>query len=184
MGAYGAPGGVMNGPDGYLTQHPEVLPVTIGGPGASVTVTTQAGLQALLPQGGTPSVLLPGDRIIAGAADIPEGGVGGGVLTSQTLALTLSVRFSSLGILPTGLASFELVGARFCTQDNGSNEGPFNFPPGIAIGNNTVQDLLLLANQGLRGATLPDGFTLSSLNEALDTVNEAFDECRRVVACD
>ncbi|MBI3767213.1 MAG: hypothetical protein HY271_01830 [Deltaproteobacteria bacterium] len=191
----------MNGTTGYLTLHPEVLPATVGGTGNSVTATTNAGVQALLPAGGTPSVILPSDFVIASASDLPPGGVGGGVLLGQTLALTLNLRFSTLGILDPGLASFQLPSIPFCTQGllpgpdgvlgtaddtlNGADplQGPFTFPTGIAIGNNTAGDLLLLANQALRGAMPPTPLTLSSINDAVTTMNEAFDECRRIVPC-
>jgi hypothetical protein len=200
-GAYGSPGGIMNSSSGFLTLHPEVLPATVGGAGTSVTATTQAGVQALLPQGGTASVLNPGEVTVASAADIPPGGVGGGVLFGHTMALTLSVQFSDLGILLPGLRSFELPTGPFCTQGllpgpdgelgtaddvldtSDPIQGPFAFPAGIAVGNNTVGDLLMIANQGLRGASLPSPLTLQSVSDAVALLNVAFEPCRRIVPC-
>src|SRR5262249_41921273 len=61
QGAYGAKNGAANGPNGWITNHPGVLPASIGatGTGRSVTVNTQAGLEAFMPTNGAPGALDP-----------------------------------------------------------------------------------------------------------------------------
>jgi hypothetical protein len=48
----------------------------------------------------------------------------------------------------------------------------------ISIDNATVQGLYDLANQALGGVALPAGVTLSDIANAIDLINNAFDECR------
>ena len=197
QGAWGAPNGIANGPNGFVTLNPGILPVTIGGVGQSTTVHSQDALEAYLPTGGAPAALLPGDRDFYTAANVvPDGG---GVLRGQTVALSLAVNLSSIGATFQGLAGLVLPDLHFCTQgllagsdgvlgttddqlDPGSAiTGPWSLPSTVAVANNTVGDVLLMANQYLRGGgSAPP---IGDVNTAETTLNEAFDGCRRVVPC-
>ena len=195
QGAYGAGNGAANGPNGWITNHPGVLPASIGatGTGQSVSVNTQAGLEAFMPTNGAPGALDPanGDVVINSASDVPsESGDGAGTLAGQTLAMTLNVALSNLGANPPGLGNYHLTSS-FCTCDaNGGMTGPFTISQCLLDPNNvgvvTVNDLLSVANHVLAGQ-LPSTFapclTYSDINSALDALNNGFDECRTVCSC-
>ena len=115
------------------------------------------------------------------------------VLLAQTIALSLNVR------LETGLSAWPLSSS-FCTQGaipdgNGgfilgdpSTIKSFNIPPSVFNALTTlslpltVDGLLDLANLGLAGAPT-GGASLSDISNACGTINEAFDQCRFLVAC-
>ncbi len=197
QGAWGASNGIANGPNGFVTLNPGILPVTLGGVGQSTTVHSQSALEAYLPAGGPLAALLPGDRNFYTAADVvPDGG---GVLRGQTMALSLAVNLSNIGATFPDLGTVVLPDVSFCTQgllpgsdgvlgtaddqlDPGSTiTGPWSLPNTVAVANNTVGDLLLMANQYLRGGT--SAAPIGDVNNAETTLNEAFDGCRRVVTC-
>jgi hypothetical protein len=194
QGAYGAPGGIANGGQGWITNNPGVLPEHIGFPGTgqSVTVHTQDGLIAFMPTGGTSGPLDPVDVDIYGPADVPDptpggsGGSGAGVLAGQTLALKLSVALSDSGANPTGFGNYQLV-SEFCTCDGlGGLAGPFTIPQCILTNAVTVDDLITLADQALAGVPLgviDHCLTYSDITAALDALNRGFDECRTVCSC-
>jgi hypothetical protein len=199
-GAYGAPGGIVNGPSGLITLNPGVLPVSVGGT-TSVTVSDQASLIAFMPTGDSPNALCgnaqpapcPGSLVITGGGPIPDPsgsgsfGYGGGVLTGQTLALTLSVRLSAVGATTPGLANLDLLVGPFCTCAMSGQAGPFMVPPIISsIGVLTVSDLLALANQALQGTPLTvfdPTLHYSDISAALDAINTGFDQCRQLCSC-
>ena len=199
-GAYGAPGGIVNGPSGLITLNPGVLPVTVGGT-TSVTVSDQPSLIAFMPTGGPANALCgnaqpapcPGSLVITGGSPIPDPsgsgsfGYGGGVLTGQTLALTLSVRLSTVGATTPGLANLDLLVGPFCTCAMSGQAGPFMVPPIISsIGVLTVSDLLALANEALQGTPLnafDPTLQYSDISAALDAINTGFDQCRQLCSC-
>ena len=202
QGAYGASGGIANGGQGWVTNNPSVLPASIGGPGTglSVTIDNQPSLIAFMPTGGTANVLCgnpmpvacPGDLVVDTASDVPDpsgtgsGGDGAGVLAGQTLAMTLSLSLSDLGANPTGLGNHQLTGS-FCTCDgNGGKTGPWVISQCILDNVGTVDDLVALANQALRGiplGSLDPCLTYSGISSALDALNQGFDQCRTVCSC-
>lgn len=202
QGAYGAPNGIANGPQGWVTNHLGILPASIGAPGTglSVTIANQGGLTAFMPTGGPANVLCgnalpvpcPGDLVVAGAGDVPDpsgvgsGGDGAGVLAGQTLAMTLSVALSNAGANPTGLGTHQLAPS-ICTCDgNGGKAGPYVISQCVLDNAGTVDDLLGLANQALRGiplATIDACLTYSGISSALDALNNGFDECRSACSC-
>ena len=198
QGAYGGPG--ANGPQGWITNNLSVLPATIGLLGtASVTINKQAGLIAFMPTGGTPNQLNPangvnGDVSISVKGDVPDPtngggskGDGGGTLSGQTLAMTLSVALSNSGANPPGLAHQAL--AALCTCDgNGPPSSPFSFSACILSNATTVTDLLSLANRALGGEPLntidsSGCLSYSDIETALDTLNQGLDECKTVCNC-
>jgi cysteine-rich repeat protein len=197
QGAWGAQNGIANGPNGFVTLHPSILPVTIGGTDASTTIHSQDSLMSYMPKSGTPSALLPGERNFYDAGDIvPDGG---GELAGQTLALSLAVNLSNSGATFNGLSSLVLPDLPFCTQALSPGldgvlgttddelatmspiSGPWTIDASVAAVNNTVGDLLLMANQYLRGGSSAP--TISAVNDAVTVINEAFDSCTQVVAC-
>jgi cysteine-rich repeat protein len=197
QGGWGAPNGIANGPDGFVTRYPEILPVTIGGPGRSTTVTSQAALMAYLPTSGPPHALDQGVRVFVAPSDVVDDG--GGVLSGQAVALKLAVHLSDDGGGPQGLDDMKLPHLAFCTQGltagsdgllgtadddldpNSAIAGPFLFPKSIAVNETTVADLLVMADQYLRGAST--AASIGDVNTAVTLLNEAFHECRRVVPC-
>jgi hypothetical protein len=110
------------------------------------------------------------------------------VFLGQTIALSLNVRLD-----PT-LPTFVLPEGPFCTEPAGLDGvvviiGYFQIPPEVIAAlqtlwlPNTVGGLLELANRAL--ADLPTGgATVLQINSAVDTINRAFDKCRRVVGCE
>ena len=202
QGAYGGTNGIANGAQGWVTNHPGILPASIGAPGTglSVTIMNQSALSAFMPTGGTANVLCgnampvpcPGDLVVTTAADIPDpsgtgsNGDGAGVFAGQTLAATLSVALSNAGANPTGLGAFQLS-ASICTCDvNGVAGGPFAISQCVLDNAGTVDDLLGLANQALRGiplSSIDSCLTYPDISSALDAINKGFDECRTVCSC-
>ena len=169
----GASNGVANGPEGLVTLHPEVLPVTVGAPGIlSVKVPDQARLVCFLPAEGTPAALCTGldgcdgDTVVSACGNPPildfipsgdgaSGGQGGGGLTGQVITASVNVALSNLGATPVGLANF-LLPRRLCTTKcpAGRDIDPTTMERqaaavGIADGLTSVGDLLALANQAL-----------------------------------
>jgi hypothetical protein len=49
---------------------------------------------------------------------------------------------------------------------------------GTSFDGKTVADVLAAANTALGGGSLPAGFTISSLNDLVDSLNQRFDNCR------
>jgi hypothetical protein len=126
------------------------------------------------------------------AGDVPDpqaggsGGYGGGVLTGQTLALTLNVKLSNIGATPPNLASLALPTDPFCTCGVGPTAGPFTVPASVLATVTSVGDLEALADQALGGASLAviaPGVTYSDITAALDAINKGFDECRTICPC-
>jgi hypothetical protein len=195
QGAAGAPSGYANGPTGVITLNPTVLPVTVGAPGdLSLTVHDQAALICFLPATGTPASLCTGlggcggDMLINACSNPPildfnpsgngsSGGQGGGTLTGQTIVAKLAVALSALEATPPGLATFVLP-PQLCTT-----AGTFTISPALANGVRTVSDLLLMADQALRDPNAFTGSQRSDLTNALEAVNQGFDECQSVLAC-
>jgi hypothetical protein len=201
QGGYSASNGnnIANGPNGWVTKYKgTILPVAIGlpGTGLSVTIGDQPSLEAFLPTGGQPNVLCgnpmpvacPGNLFIPPSA-LPDGngGDGGGTLSGQAVALSLSVALSNIGANPTGLGGQLLPSGPFCTT-----KGQFVFDQCILNNAGTVGDLLNLANQALAGIPLttienpldnPQCLNFSEIESALDTVNMAFDGCRTFEPC-
>jgi hypothetical protein len=195
QGAYGAGNGIANGANGWITNNLGILPQFIGAPGtsASVTVNTQAGLIAFLPTGGTSGPLDPIDLVINGPGDVLDptsgggsGGNGGGTLAGQALSLKLSVALSNAGAKPTGFGNYQLQ-ASFCTCDaTNVPSAPFTISQCILDNAVTVDNLISLADQALRGATLSSidpCLTYSGIEQALDALNKGFDTCRTVCPC-
>jgi len=197
QGGWGASHGPANGPGGFVTRYPQILPITIGGPGRSTTVDTQAALIAYLPAGGPPQALYPGVRTFSVPSDVVDDG--GGVLEGQVTALTLALHLSEEGGAPQYLDELELPRLGFCTQGlTAGNDGllgtdddeldpddplagPFVFPASVAVNQTTVKDVVVMANQYLRAADSAP--SIGDLNTAVTMLNEAFDGCRRVVQC-
>lgn len=197
QGGWGAPNGIANGPGGFVTRYPQILPVTIGGPGRSTTVSTQAALIAYLPAGGPPRALYPGVRTFSAPGDVVDDG--GGVMSGQVTALTLAIRLSKEGGAPQYFGELELPRLGFCTQGLtpgndgllGTDDdeldpdnpiaGPFVFPASVSVNQTRVKDVAVMANQYLRAASSAP--RIDDVNTAVTILNQAFDGCRRVVQC-
>lgn len=200
QGAYGAGNGAANGPQGWITLNPGVLPATIGG-SPSVTIGTQVGLEAFMPTNSGPNEFCgnatpspcPGNVVINVPGDVPDPqgtgsqGYGAGTLAGQTLAMTLNVALSDNGFNPPGLSSLPLPSTPFCTcAPSSATAGPFSFSTCILTNATTVNDLLVLANQALRGvplSSIDSCLTYSDIDAALDALNNGFDECREFCPC-
>ncbi|MBI1818230.1 MAG: hypothetical protein HYR72_24885, partial [Deltaproteobacteria bacterium] len=189
--------GVANGPAGFITRDPAILPVTIGGAGRSTTLGTVAALSAYLPARGLPQVLLAGDRNFAAAGDVTDDG--GGTLSGETVALTLALYLSDSGGGFDGLSAFVLPARGFCTQaltagpdgiigtadddidSSSAIAGPWTLPAAVAATSTTVEAVVNLANESLQG--MVTGVSASDVNAGVAAINQAFDNCQRIVAC-
>ena len=175
-----------------------MFPVSLGTPGSppSVIITNQVSLIAFLPAGGTPNKLCgnaspapcPGDLVISTASQVPDPsgsgskGYGAGVLAGQTLALTLGVKLSGVGATPPGLGNLSLTNTCHC----GGGGHAFTLSSCILNNASTVNQLLALANQALRGinlALIDPCLTYSGISDALAAINEGLDECAQVCSC-
>ncbi len=155
------------------------------------TVTILAGetncLMSKLPANAAPAVLPVGNVTCATATgkNYLRNDKFSNVLIGQTITLGLNLRMDA------SLGAFVISGTKLITYAstncvNGTaipgTELTFDFPQSVlnCLGsNNTVQDLLNLANRAL-GSALPAGCTasLSDINAAVDAVNRGFDACR------
>ena len=126
--------------------------VVIGGTN-KLTFTSAGAIQAFLPQGGPPGIL--------SASLTNPTSSSAGVFAGQVLALQLNVDFSAAGVTTLGLGNFILKGT------------------GTSLDGFTISQILAIANQVLGGnlGALPAGFSVSSLNDLVDTLNQAFDGC-------
>jgi len=159
QGGYGAnPQG--HNPGVLLHTHfPAVYPsgVEVGIPGAggySMLFTSASAVTVFLPQGGTPGVLTSD---LVNPTTSPAGVFGGQVLTLQ-----INVDFSAAGI-PDEMQ---------CPMGN-----LVLCDTGTSLDGLTVSQILAIANSVLGGGTLPPGFTVSTLNDLVTRLNEAFDNC-------
>lgn len=147
QGGYGAaPHG--NNPAAYLAANfPTTFPHGVSiGGHFLLTFDSAQAIQHFLPQGGTPSILN------ASATDPTSSSAG--VFAGQILALQLSVA------LHPSLGGLILVNT------------------GTSLDGLHVADILIAANQVLGGdmTALPSGFTVSGLNDLLDTLNGSFED--------
>jgi hypothetical protein len=123
--------------------------VAIGcGAGVTYTFDSAVGVRNFLPQGGPPAVLPP-PSLLDPTAKFD-------VFAGQVLALSINVAFSG-PVFPGGLGAFI----------------PFNSGPLSGL---TVSQILNIADNVLGGCTPPpNGMTVSSLNDAVDFINNLFD---------
>jgi hypothetical protein len=183
-------------------------PLVIGKAGRSLTIPYEGAgcIIKRLPAGKTPTHMPPiGDATMTlplcqttpTALPVDNNGKFENVLLGQTIALSLNVRYDP------GLPNFGLS-ETFCTENisagasatsakigSGPSQaamGMYHIPSDVlsALSNlalpQTVGGLLELANRALadwdRG-----GASFSEINAAVDAINRAFDECKRVAVC-
>mgnify|MGYP003336832727 CR=1 FL=1 len=111
-------------------------------------------------------------------------------LLAQTITLMLNARYD------VNLGGLHITGTYMTTQD-ADGCGPTAVPagnPSVSVipqsvitylgANNTINDLIALANAALCGAYVPSAGTptLGDINKALDAFNQGFDECRFLVS--
>ncbi len=123
--------------------------ICLGLPGHSMTFETADAITDYLPAGGTPDTL---DDDYVNPEDTSSGVFGG-----QVLALKLNVDFSDAEITPIGFGDLILCNT------------------GTSLDGQTVREILGAANEALGGGSLPDGYTISQLNDLVTKLNEAFD---------
>ncbi|HLG34513.1 MAG TPA: T9SS type A sorting domain-containing protein, partial [Bacteroidia bacterium] len=112
------------------------------------------------------------------------------VLLAQTITLMLNARYDvNLGGLQIGGIYMTTQGSDGCDSTAVPVGSPqvYVIPQSIITylgANNTVNDLLALANDALCGAYVPGPGdpTLGDINKALDAFNQGFDECRFLVS--
>ena len=121
--------------------------------GYALTFTSAAAIEAFLPAGGTPGSL-------TSSQTDPTGDTGAGVFAGQVLAFALNLGFANCNL------------AGFC-----SNFGSLKIFSGPFAGY-TVENLFAVATSVLGGdlALLPEGITISDLNDAVDAINNNFDD--------
>jgi hypothetical protein len=120
--------------------------VQIGGP-YKLKFTSASAIEDFLPNGSTAGKLTK-------SATNPTTSEAG-ILAGQLLTATLNVNFSDKGVLPAGLGDLIVV------------SGP--------MAGKTVDQVLAIANTVLGGGAVPSGFSLSSIVDALDAINNNFD---------
>jgi hypothetical protein len=171
-------------------------PLITGTNGNNLTVTTNDFVSPTfwfykrMPGGGTSAVLNGSSTCQSpGTIQVRSNGTFKNILLSQTITLGLNLRVPG-----TGLGGLRITGKYLltyassgsgCTNNTAApipGTAQVKFIPGSVINylgaNNTVADLLNLANQAL-GGTLPAGAPgLSAISNAVAAFNEGFDECR------
>ena len=176
---------------------PETYKMTIGLPGKSVSMSNNptdiAKIIEFLPGGGSSLVLSTGDFTINNMPNsyLKKGNVNN-TLLAQTITLGLNLGIdSALGnfilqagklatAAPQGGCGSKIPMPRSCSYDIYTptiNEYKYFDIPTFVNGK-TVKQLFDMANDALGGKPLPAGVTLSSLANAVDVINNAFDGCR------
>ena len=166
--------------------------ITIGVGNRSITFNSASCIIGRLPAGG-PAKAIPsksGGWNCGNLSSFPNNmrhkdGRFKNVLIGQVVALSLNVALDTSAFNDYGeLEDFELS-AEFCVQpeEEGACPTKWTIPGAVltALGDdNTVADLLALANQVL-GGSHPE--LLGPITDAVTAVNEAFDECGQYIAC-
>jgi hypothetical protein len=149
------PGGIRDA--NFATCFPSGL--TVGG-FYTIHLSTANDVKLYLPDGGTPNVLDHNYVNPGGDGTISRN------LGAQLTALTLSLRFANCGV-----PHFHPFGHLVIASGVHSLTGPF---AGV-----TVDSIVTLANIVLGGFTgvLPPGITVADLTDALDAINNNFDNC-------
>jgi hypothetical protein len=170
-------------------------PLVIGCGGNTMTFGIGQGQCVIdrLPGGG-PSVAITGNNtcnsIVGIALHSGNPARFRNTLLAQTIALELNTRYDgNLGDLEITGQYMTTVDAEPCDTPNAVPSGPpsvRSIPQTVLTylgSNNTVADLLVLANNALCGAYTPSAGnpTLSDINKAVSAFNEGFDECRFLV---
>lgn len=175
QGFYGNAGGKLDG-----TSTPDLInwlinsgsnPVIIGQSGHSITLSSAQCIINLLPAGGKAAALPAGDFYCNEAAstipsDILKKGRFNNVLIGQVVALTLNLRLSP------ALGSLVLTEELSVTRQDGST---VQYPIPDSLVGFTVEELLALANDVLANGGSKN--ELSTINDTVTLINEAFDEC-------
>jgi hypothetical protein len=126
----------------------------IVGTGFAMTFESAPDVEAYLPAGGTSGAL---------TANVTNPtSTSAGVFGGQVTALRLNVDFNDAGIIDGFLGS---ISGLFLQGTGGSLDGQ------------TVAAILAAAELALGGGALPTGYDLSSLNNLVDELNNAFDNC-------
>lgn len=159
--------------------------IIIGKPGKSFTIkmTDALCLNNNLPSGGTPKLLPTGDAVYdvscSTSTAIPlRNGRFDNILLGQTITLGLNLRNDiHLGGL--------ILNGNIITTSSGSKSIPQNVIIALMniYGNKSVMNLYDLANRALGGLNI-DAASLSSINEAVSSINESFDECQTLISFD
>ena len=162
--------------------------ITIGSGTRKIVIGTTEAIcvNSKLPAGGTPAVLPSSAVTISCGTAIGPNYLNGtkfkSVIWGQAITLSLNLRLDpNLGNLELDGPYMTTFAADSCV--NGSaipgTAQVFYIPQSVLTylgANNTVNDLLALANLAIGGtAGLP---SLSDINKALDAMNRGFDECR------
>jgi hypothetical protein len=164
----------------FLDRFPFLLPVIVGGDERATTLGTVEALRAYL-------------------SESDESGDVGVAIGREVVALTLNLYLSDSASTFEGLGRFRPTERGFCTQavvpgldglagtyddfvdPNDAITGPWRVPAATITDAPTVQDLLTLANLYLDGGSGPA--SIAEVAQALRALNEAFDNCRRIVEC-
>ncbi len=128
--------------------------LTVGG-NFTIHFSTSAAVNAFLPAGSTPGVLSANYNNPTSTT--------AGVFAGQVTALAVSLGFSSAGV------------PSFCNLGSLYYLSVFPYSPNPFVGM-TVNELFALANQVLGGnlGALPNGTTVSDLNDVISSINENF----------
>jgi hypothetical protein len=165
-------------------------PLELGSGTRKITIgTTEAAcLQSKLPSGSTVAVLPNASVSCAGATGNAylSNGKFKNVLLGNTIALSLNLRLdpSLAGLRITGpyITTFAATSCSNGVAQNGTRL-VCAIPPSVITylgANNTVADLVILANKALGGTYVPTSSTpsLSHINAALSAFIQSFDKCR------
>jgi hypothetical protein len=145
----GNPGSILEDNFGFVYGGDLVV-----GTGFAMTFNAASNVQAYLPAGGKPGALI--------ADSTNPTSTSAGVFGGQVTALKLNVDFNDAGVIDGLLGS---ISGLVLQGTGGSLDGQ------------TVAAILAAAEQALGGGPLPAGYTLSSINDLVDELDNAFDGC-------
>jgi hypothetical protein len=120
----------------------------------SSTLTGRTKIREYLKGGATPGIFN------ADTLDNSES-TGAGNLGRQTVALTLSVTFSDLGVTPTTCTFGDLI----------------YINPGDSLSGLSVRQILAAANLALSGGGFPAGYVAGTMNALVANLNLSYDNC-------
>ena len=173
-----------------VTQALSSGPLEIGDGSRKLTILpSQAScLIGKMPSGSTPAILPVGNVTCAtatGSAYLTNGKFKS-ILVGQTIALSLNVRLNpALGTIVIANKYMTTYASTACVNGvaKPGTKKVFFIPQSVITylgANNTVNDLIALANKALGGTYVPTAGqpTLSDITTALDAFNMGFDGCR------
>jgi hypothetical protein len=161
--------------------------LVVGDCGNTLTFETAQDVLDGLPAGGPAKALDGAETYSAYTGKMHKDGRIKNVLVGQVVALTLNIRLGDGCMMDTQpLDTLVLTEGTFCTIPYGGDPEDVECP-GYTVPEEfdgmTVGELLDAANRALGDCPDAEDPSIGAINDMIDKINNAFDECREIVDC-